>query len=217
MSKNKNNKLKRDYDIRKPFKFIYIFTEGEKTEVNYFKSKRKEIEAEIRRKNIKIEIKGTGYNTLSIVEYALDFIARENIKINDSADSDECWVVFDKDSFDKDFDNAINKAEANNIGVAYSNESFELWFLLHFNLLSSALNRKLIEEKLDNIFQKKYNEKYEKNKDNMYLLIKTLEETAIKNAKELLNIHECEKSYLKKNPSTTVHLLVECLNKLKQN
>lgn len=216
MNRNQNPRFNRKYNIRKEFKIIYIFTEGEKTERNYFESKKREIEKEIRRKNIKIEIKGTGYNTLSIVEYALGFIVRENIKINGSADSDECWVVFDKDSFDKDFDSAINKAKANSIGVAYSNESFELWFLLHFNLLSSALNRKLIEEKLVDILQEKYNEKYEKKKENMYLLIKNLEETAIKNAKQLLKIHEGEKSYLKKNPSTTVYLLVESLNKLKE-
>ncbi|MBU4338732.1 RloB family protein [Patescibacteria group bacterium] len=216
MNRNQNSRFNRKYNTRNEYKIIYIFTEGEKTEVNYFESKKLEIEAEIRRRNIKIEIKGTGHNTLSIVEYALDFIDKENIEINGSADSDECWVVFDKDSFDKDFDSAINKAKASNIGVAYSNESFELWFLLHFNLLSSALSRELIKEKLGDVLQKKYSEKYEKKKENMHFLIKDLEETAIKNAKYLIKMHECEKSYLKKNPSTTVYLLVENLNKLKQ-
>lgn len=215
MNRNQNSRFNRRYNIRKEYKIIYIFTEGEKTERNYFESKKREIETEIRRKNIKIEIKGTGYNTLSIVEYALNFIDRENIKINNSADSDECWVVFDKDSFDKDFDSAINKAKANNLGVAYSNECFELWFLLHFSLLSSALSRGLIKGKLNDVLQKKYSEKYEKKKENMYSLIKSLEEIAVKNAKQLLKIHEGEKSYLKKNPSTTVYLLVESLNKLK--
>ena len=58
--------------------------------------------------------------------------------------------------------------------------------------------------------------KYTKNLENMYLLIKDEEKNAIKNAKKLLGVHRSEKSFLKKNPSTTVHLLVESLNRLKK-
>lgn len=32
-----------------------------------------------------------------------------------------------------DFNNAIQIAEANNFGVAYSNQAFEYWIILHFN------------------------------------------------------------------------------------
>ncbi len=32
-----------------------------------------------------------------------------------------------------DFNNAIAVAEANNFGVAYSNQAFEYWILLHFD------------------------------------------------------------------------------------
>jgi len=39
--------LNRKYDSKKEYRFIYIFTEGEKTETNYFKSKKEEIEREI--------------------------------------------------------------------------------------------------------------------------------------------------------------------------
>jgi hypothetical protein len=34
---------------------------------------------------------------------------------------------------DNDFNSAIRIAEANNFGVAYSNQSFEYWLILHFN------------------------------------------------------------------------------------
>lgn len=50
---SKNFKFKRKYDTRLEYRFIYIFTEGKKTEPNYFESKKKEIEAEIRRKKSK--------------------------------------------------------------------------------------------------------------------------------------------------------------------
>lgn len=217
MSKNTNDRFKRNYNTRKIFKFIYIFTEGEKTEVIYFNSKKKAVETEIRRKNIKVEIKGKGYNTLSLVDFAIDYIKDNNININDPINSDECWVVFDKDDFKKNFNAAINKAINNNLKVAYSNESFELWFLLHFCYLSSAISRKDYVSKLTDFLRKTTGSKkiqYSKSLD-MYSFIRNNELDAIKNAKKLLNIFKDEKSYSEKNPSTTVHQLVERLNELK--
>jgi hypothetical protein len=208
--KNFNQRFKRKYNTRKPNKFIYIFTEGKETEVKYFKSKKEEVETKIRRRNIKI--KGIGDNALNIVEYALDFIKKEDIEL----DIDEFWVVFDKDDYEKQFDNAINRAKANKLKVAYSNECFELWFLLHFNLLTSPINRKDYFKKLDKEIKKINRRGYNKNLKNVFSLIKNKEKEAIKNAKKLINIHKNEKSFLRKNPSTTVHLLIESLNKLKE-
>lgn len=219
MSKKSKYKLERRYGGKKQYKFIYIFTEGEKTEVNYFESKATEIKTEIRRQrrweDIKIEIIGTGRNTLDLVGHVLNFIEEENIKTS----SDECWVVFDRDDFDKDFDNAINKAKANNLKVAYSNECFEVWYLLHFSFFQSAISRNLYKQKLtDNLREFTNNKKieYRKNSEDIYSIIKSKEKDAIRNAKKLLNMHKNEKSFSKKNPSTTVYLLVEDLNKLKR-
>ena len=211
-----SKRFKRNKTIRKQYSFVYIFTEGEKTEPIYFESKKKEIETEIRRKDIKIEIKGKGYNTLSLVDFSWEFRQRENIDLT----VDECWVVFDKDDFNKDFNNAINKAKTNGLKVAYSNEAFELWFLLHFNFMNSAIRREDYNTKLTENFKKltgdkKY--KYDKVKSVYPLIeiIKDKELDAIKNAKKILKQYKGEKSFLKMNPSTTVHLLVERLNKLK--
>lgn len=207
----------RKENTRKENKKIYIFAEGENTEPIYFQSKKKDIEAEIRRKSITIEIKGTGYNTLSLVDFAIDYIKKEKIDLT----LDDCWVVFDKDNFNKNFNIAINKAQKNNLKVAYSNEAFELWFLLHFIFMSSAISRSDYNNKLTDNYRaltkdKKY--KYEKTKASALLLIeiiKSKESNAIKNAKKLIKQHDGENSFLKKNPSTTVHLLIEDLNKLK--
>jgi len=47
---------------------------------------------------------------------------------------DEVWCVFDKDDFpDQDFNQAIVLASAKGFRVAYSNQAFEYWLLLHFN------------------------------------------------------------------------------------
>ena len=207
------NRFNRKESVRKENKIIYIFTEGERTEPIYFQSKKKEVEEEIRRKGIKIEIKGNGHNTLSLVDSAKDYVETEGIDLG----LDDCWVVFDKDDFDKDFDNAINKALKEGFKVAYSNEAFELWFLLHFSLMSSAIgrddyNNKLTENLKKLTGDKKY--KYTKTAD-VYSCIHDKEPEAIRNAKALLKQYDGETSFLKKNPSTTVHLLVESLNDLK--
>ena len=177
------NRFKRNQNNRKPYSFIYIFTEGEKTELVYFKFKK----GEIRRNDIKIEINGKGYNTTSLVDFALNFIKKEKIDLN----IDECWVVFDKDDFNKNFNEAINKAEKNGLKVAYSNESFELWFLLHFNLMNSAIGRNDYNNKITENYRKitkdkKY--KYDKVASVLPLvdLIKNKELDAIRNAKKLL-------------------------------
>lgn len=208
------NRFSRKEGTRKENKIIYIFAEGKKTESIYFKSKKKEIEKEIRRKGIKIEIKGIGYNTLSLVDFAIDHMIKEKIDLI----IDDCWVVFDKDDNRENFENAIIKAQAKGLKVAYSNEAFELWFLLHFSYMSSAIKRADYNNKLTDNLKKlsgKKNYKYNKVED-IYPLIRGRELVAIRNAKKLLDEYQNDAvSFSNMNPSTTVHLLVEDLNKLK--
>ena len=102
--------------IEKPS--ILIVCEGENTEPSYFN--------QFRITSAKVKAVGEGYNTLSLVNRALALAQQGNY--------DQVWCVFDKDDFnDNDFNSAIQIAEANNFGVAYSNQSFEYWLILHFN------------------------------------------------------------------------------------
>lgn len=204
-----SKRFSRNYEQKSEYRIIHIFTEGTETEPNYFRA----IKDELRLNNIDIRINGLAFNTLSLVDYAIDFKNTNGIE-----ESDEIWVVFDKDEFDKRFDGAINKAEAHDIKVAYSNESFELWFLLHFNYIDCSLTRGDYNKKLDENLSKLTNKKvikYNKNSKDIYSLIKNNEKGAIKRSKKLLESYGDEKSFLKKNPSTTVHVLVENLRKLK--
>lgn len=110
---------------RRPFKsqipVFNIFCEGKNTEPDYFNS--------FRISTVKIKPLGLGLNTLGLVEKAIRWIKTEKF---DGA-SDQKWCVFDKDDFSSDlFDKAIDKAEKNGFGVAWSNQSFEYWLLLHF-------------------------------------------------------------------------------------
>lgn len=56
----------------------------------------------------------------------------------------ETWVVFDFDikpdqleQQKEDYNRAIELAKNHDIKVAYSNDSFELWFLLHYQHLDT--------------------------------------------------------------------------------
>ena len=62
---------------------------------------------------------------------------------------DRVWVVFDKDDFN-DFNEAIALAGRKGFMAGWSNEAFELWYLLHFVYLDSAISRADYITKLEN-------------------------------------------------------------------
>lgn len=131
---------------------------------------------------------------------------------------DQIWCVFDMDVHKgeneyAEFDNAIISGTKKGYKIAYSNDAFELWFYLHFQLPSQANHRTFYYSKLSNYLGYNYEKEgktLEKCKTN-YDLLKDKQEKAIKNAKQLLDRHG-EIAYHKRNPGTTVHHLVETLN-----
>lgn len=97
---------------------ILIVCEGKNTEPSYFK--------QFRVSSAEIKYVGEGYNTVSLV--------KRTIELSKQYKYDRVWCVFDKDDFnDNDFNTAIKMAEENAFGVAYSNQAFEYWLILHFN------------------------------------------------------------------------------------
>ncbi|MCQ2219733.1 MAG: RloB family protein [Paludibacteraceae bacterium] len=186
-----------------PFK-ILIVCEGDKTEPEYFKSF-KENDVFV----INMDTDGGKINTIQVVEKAIKLRDK-----NSSRPYDRVWAVFDKDDFPaKDFNDAIIKAQKENIGCAWSNESFELWYLLHFCNVTTAITRKDYIEKLnENIRSKDSKFKYEKNNPNMRKILSQYgnETQAIKFAKTLTNNWEGS-NYASQNPATTVYKLVEQL------
>lgn len=190
--------------------YCLIVTEGKKTEVNYFENIKqiinKNYSERVKIEKIDLEVKGLGKGTCALV--------REAVKIRSLENYSEVWVVFDKDDF-MDFDTAIKLARDEGLNVAWSNESFELWILLHFQDLSSAINRKMYESKLNNHFKKLNfnNGKYEKNIENIFELIKGNTSLAIERSNKLLEMHKCNgiKECSKMNPATTVQDLVSIL------
>jgi hypothetical protein len=209
MSKNRNTSdyLRRQIKTRETRKKFLIVCEGEKTEVNYFK-------AFTVPKKIAVTVKGEGKNSLSLVEKAIKII--DNLKQDDSFD--QIWCVFDKDNCSKEqFNQAERLAKQKNIKIAYSNEAFEIWFILHFQYLDIATSRSKYP-KILTTQMKKYGllneqEKYEKNREDMYEKLKPYQTTAITNAAKLIQDRdEAKKHPFDANPSTTVQELVQELN-----
>ncbi len=97
---------------------ILIVCEGKNTEPSYFR--------QFKLATATIKPIGEGHNTLSLVNRAIELSQKVNYE--------QIWCVFDKDDFDNNnFNNAILIAESNNFGVAYSNQAFEYWLILHFD------------------------------------------------------------------------------------
>ncbi|QLG10998.1 RloB domain-containing protein [Deinococcus sp. D7000] len=181
---------------RQEKKVYLIVCEGTKTEPLYF--------TEMRRQHklaIGVEICGTGCNTLSLINQAI------KIKASSSTTFDQVWCVFDRDDFPRDnFTNAIFKAESNGLRLAWSNQCFELWYLLHFRYTTGFLDRDSIYRELGTLLGGTYN----KNQQGIYKLLYARQNTAIENSKKL-EIYQKENGGLPSdsNPWTKVHELIE--------
>lgn len=101
--------------VTKPI--ILIVCEGENTEPLYFSA--------FRLSSATVDPYGGKKNPTNVVRYAKLLAKKKKY--------DEVWCVFDKDDFtDNDFHYAIRDAHQAGFKVAYSNQSFEYWLILHF-------------------------------------------------------------------------------------
>lgn len=186
--------------------WFLIVCEGEKTEPNYFKSFPKQVGKII----YEIRYGGGGINTLGVVETAIEMRNKANKKY------DRVWAVFDRDSFKEDsFNKAISKAKKNDIKCAWSNEAFELWYLLHFHNRVTAMTRDEYEKAIEDAVNEKSGNKkkpfqYKKNDPGMYALLNKTgnQSLAIRWAKDLSNKIDGE-NFADYNPQTQVFKLVE--------
>jgi hypothetical protein len=212
LKRHARSEKKRKTEFKSKRKFYLIVCEGEKTEPNYFESLKKSLPRGVLELT-NIDIDGTGKNTLSIIQEAKKLKKKYEEKYLRKIDS--VWAVFDKDSFPaKNFNNAINKGENSRpkINCAWTNEAFELWYLLHFNYYNTGIPReqyqKLLEKEI-NKAAKISDFKYTKNSEEMFSLLNKYgsQESAISNAEKLESLYQ-DRSYSNHNPSTRVHKLI---------
>lgn len=196
---------KRKINTRNSRVSFLIVCEGERTEPNYFNALINNRSSDVR----EVKIEGEGRGTVSLI--------KQTISIRDKMDQefDRVWAVFDKDSF-LDFNDAIKLAKKNNILCAWSNESFELWYYLHFQHLESGVSRSqyigMIEREIQKLTGNK-DYKYKKKEPKTFSLLQEFgsEQMAIKRAERLRRFFS-DKNYAAHKPCTTVDLLVAELN-----
>jgi len=162
-----------------------------------------------------IDLKGQA--KLKLVESTKEIV--ENAK----EEYNEIWCVFDMDvkrgavEF-ADFDNAISKALLLGYKVAYSNDAFELWFYLHFNITDSQQLRSYYYRELGKRFGINYVKVGKKYAFclKIYDILKndknSSQEKAIERARSLFERQE-NLPYHQQNPNTKVYELVEELNR----
>ena len=196
----------RSIEFRERRVYFLIICEGEKTEPNYFISLKKDLPINTL-VVADMTIEGTGKNTESLIDFILKY--RKNL----IQKFDRIWAVFDRDSFTKkQFNNAIVQAKANGINCAWSNEAFELWFLLHFQFVNSGIPRQdyqsFLEREIKRVSQKEYS--YKKNDINTYSILKEYgdQKQAIDWAKNL-KVSYNDSRHAEHNPCTLVYLLIE--------
>jgi len=189
-------------------KSFLIICEGENTEPLYF--------ASFPVVTAQIKAIGMGASKTYLVEASIELAKDKKYK------DFEVWCVFDLDikpdngTLTTDFNNAIELANRHNIKVAYSNDSFELWFLLHYQYIDTQLTRHEYYGILSKIWGINY-EKEGKKRDfckenyNRLLTAPASQVEAISRAERLAETFN-EQIYSEKNPCTTVFELVKALN-----
>ncbi len=190
-----------------PKPLILIVCEGLKTEPLYFHGIR--IRKRIPETRIKIvtskECNGT--DPLTLVRCAKDVF--EEMKA-DGLVYDEIWVVFDHDDH-QTIEQAMDMAKGNSFNVAFSNPCFELWYLLHYDRQTAHIHRVDCAKQLRATGRL---DGYVKGRPSVYEELRHLQSTAIENARHLRERHDNNGDLPTSNPSTTVDLLVEFLEKI---
>ncbi|MFO7538166.1 MAG: RloB family protein [Chloroflexota bacterium] len=186
----------RRVNIRDPLPRFLIICEGEKTEPAYFDG--------FRVPSVTIETVGLGKDPLMLVKQTLDRRGQ--------GEYDRVWCVFDRDDVPADrFNQALLLAQQHRIKVAYSNQAFELWYLLHFHYVNTSLSRRDYVDRLSS----QLGRPYQKDDHTLYRDLLPVQAEALRNAERLLAQYNPHNAALD-DPSTTVHELVQELNRFTQ-
>lgn len=200
--------------------FFLIVCEDEKTEPYYFDTFAHTFPQE----TVFIRTIGTGKKPKGIVEQAI--VEREKFALEAKKSINEVWVVFDKDDEGNNettlanFKAAWALAHQQNINIAFSNEVFELWLLLHFIEVDAGnpMPRMEIYARLEAAIQAlptRHSFTYHHGKTEIIDILGLAgeEAKAIDSAEKLL-VKQQGKEPIDSNPSTTVHMLVKRLRAL---
>jgi hypothetical protein len=189
--------------------WLVIACEGGKTEPGYFEGARMSIRAPKARVRV---LQAKGSDPLSVVESAIaeGNLARREVGPHPDA---EVWAVFDGDEHrvtaqqQARWREALDVADRAGVRLAISNPSFELWYLLHYQTVSSSIHRDEAIRRL-----RDHRPDYEK-ADALFLdLGEARRRSATDQAKALTDacLRDADRTAADpyRNPSTRVHELV---------
>lgn len=171
------------------------------------------------------------FPVLSLKVEAIDLQGQSKQKLIESTEEivksadieyDIIWCVFDMDIKQgekefSDFDNAITSGQAKGYEIAYSNDSFELWFYLHYHFTDQKHHRTFYYQELGKVFGCNYvkdGKAYDFCKK-IYSILENDQNSSQLNAIDRARkLHKNNKNqiYHLQNPTTLVYELVEYLN-----
>lgn len=208
--------LKRIENIRNQRLLVILACEGEKTERYYFESLFETLRKDQTLSSLSCVIAPHQHtNPTGVLK---DLIGFRDAFGRTYKDYEHRWIVIDRDEERcgggghtlQDFNNAISGAKNNQpeVKVAWSNPSFEIWYLLHFQYRDTAIDRDQVITNLNHALSTNY----EKNDPTMFTRLNPKRDDAIRNAKRLHDEAEIEeKRPAAINPGTTVYDLVNKL------
>jgi hypothetical protein len=197
--RDRDRKPGRRVPFRDPRPIILIVCEGKNTEPEYLEGFWKACQ----NPRVKIEPVGGIGAPLTLVQVARDRKRRADKNAKREGDEnlkyDQVWCVFDIDNHPHVPEAKLLAAE-HGIQLAISNESFELWLLLHFRESPGAQNRKDLMRML-----KQYVPNYDKHVD--YAKdFHSRYDNAKRRAKALCDFAAAD-AESGRNPTTTIYLL----------
>ena len=186
---------------------------GEETEKNYFRGAVEYFKSFERNSLPRFFIETDPVDPLAMAENVSKFVKR--IERDKSCLLDNVWVVFDKDEFtNENFNRAISKI--NNIKhketkfhVLWSNQCFELWLLLNFVNMQSAIGRADYIDKMTNCI----GQKYRKNIKDIFDLISKKGGSIVQAIKYAKQLRDESISPAVNDPATTVYEFFEFYDK----
>lgn len=195
---------KRNSDKRptRPVKDTILILCGGETEKYYFENFKSRVA------KIKVEPVLDADSPLNLVNHAIEKKVENYLQI---------WVVFDKDEFHS-FDSAIQLADMEGINVAFSNQAFDLWYILHFKRCEGGFHRKDYGYEINKLMNRNERNKLEKPFRDIFDLLKSRMDIAITNATYGHQKHIRDNSDLPISSwesCTTVYKLVEVLKRIK--
>jgi len=196
----------------RPNPFFIIVCEGKISEVDYFKSF--PYYSKIGSTTISgqyflhqpVYIEGSAGQHAQVVR-AAEKVFKEKKKAYVDIRPEEVWCVFDCDKNIAELSKAVKLAEAKKFKPIYSIQCFELWYLLHFQYLSTAIEKEHYDKKIG----KALGISYAHGTTGMYQRLLPYQETALMHAKALWE-QKKKDNLLFEDPVTNVQELVLALN-----